>query len=194
MDKDKTGFTETLREHLVDSKSKTTGSTRNVKPKLRFASPKKPHIVAKSTTDVVDSAKSSKTSNSAKLFQNESITEFDKSTQNAVPPSFSSKNIAQERLASLQLSLSINNVDPDASLVFGAGFGIDSAQLSSVPDHMDEEMDWEPCDDANYTFQQLESMAVDVLTESAYIIPDTNVFIDSLASIKSVIEKGNPTE
>lgn len=194
MDKDKTGFTETLREHLVDSNSKTTGSTRNVKPKRRFASPKKPHIVAKSTIDVVDSAKSSKTSNSAKLFQNESITKVDNSTQNAVPPSFSSKNIAQERLASLQLSLSINNVDPDASLVFGAGFGIDSAQLSSVPDHMDEEMDWEPCDDANYTFQQLESMAVDVLTESAYIIPDTNVFVDSLASIKSVIEKGNLTE
>lgn len=194
MDKDKTGFTETLREHLVDSNSKTTGSTRNVKPKRRFASHKKPHIVAKSTIDVVDSAKSSKTSNSAKLFQNESITKVDKSTQNAVPPSFSSKNIAQERLASLQLSLSINNVDPDASLVFGAGFGIDSAQLSSVPDHMDEEMDWESCDDANYTFQQLESMAVDVLTESAYIIPDTNVFVDSLASIKSVIEKGNLTE
>lgn len=183
-------------KELIHTIPKTTRTTRNDKPKLAFTSAKKLHFVAKSSKDEVDSAISTEimASRSKKFMQNESITGNDKSTRYAIPPPCSSKNIAEERLHSLQLSLSLNAIDRDSSRVFGSSFGIDNAQHSSVSNNGDEEMDWEPCDDAHYTFQQLESMAVDVLTESSYIIPDTNVFIDSLASIKKIIDKGKFTE
>lgn len=118
-------------------------------------------------------------------------------TADEIPVLFPPKNPAQERLKTLQNNLSLNDSqsDHDATRVFGDSFGIESSKpaaavASSSCENMDEEMDWEPCQDSNYTFQQLESMAVDVLTDSAYIIPDTNVFLDSLASIKTVIDKG----
>lgn len=113
-----------------------------------------------------------------------------------IPVLFPPKNPAQERLLSLQNSLTDNSseirCDHDAAQVFGDTFGIESAKPAPSVANMDEEMDWEPCEDSTYTFQQLESMVVDVdvLTESAYIIPDTNVFLDSLAPIKSVIGRG----
>lgn len=119
-----------------------------------------------------------------------------------IPVLFPPKNFAQERLRALQTSLCIESgienssfgrgSDHDATQVFGDTFGIESGNpMATCAANMDEEMDWEPCEDSTYTFQQLESMAVDVLTDSAYIIPDTNVFLDSLASIRSVISKGS---
>lgn len=120
-----------------------------------------------------------------------------------IPVLFPPKNPAQDRLRSLQHSLIVNsnengsvhnpaqsNPNHDAARVFGDTFGIESGKPPTCGGNMDEEMDWEPCEDSTYTFQQLESMAVDVLPDSAYIIPDTNVFLDSLASIKSVIGRG----
>lgn len=116
-------------------------------------------------------------------------------TADEISALFPSKNPAQERLKALQSNLSLNDShsDHDAARVFGDSFGIESNKpsASSRGENMDEEMDWEPCQDSNYTFQQIESMAVDVLTDSAYIIPDTNVFLDSLASIKTIIDKGS---
>lgn len=191
--KNKTSVAESLKE-LVDLKSKTTSSAKINKPKSGFSSTKKAHIIAKSTNDVVDSAKQIeiRINRSVESIRKKNVNEFDKSTEDEIPPLFASKNIAQERLRSLQRNLSVNTtqIDHDATRVFGESFGIENAQHGSTTDNIDEEMDWEPCEDANYTFQHLESMAVDILNESAYIIPDTNVFLDSLASIKSVIEKG----
>lgn len=80
----------------------------------------------------------------------------------------------------------------EALRVFRDTFGMgESVQSSHFNDDMDDAMDWEPIeDDPAYSFQQLESMVVDELTDSAYIVPDTNVFLDSLAIIKSISEQG----
>lgn len=141
---------------------------------------KKALFVAKSKRDEIDSA-------------NPPLNEAENVANAAeIPALFPSKAPAQERLKSLQNKLSMNEsrCDHDAARVFGDTFGIASANPATTLCDDDEAMDWEPCQDSNYTFQELESMVVDVLTDSAYIIPDTNVFIDSLASIKAIIEKG----
>lgn len=117
-------------------------------------------------------------------------------TTDKIPVLFPPKTPAQERLKALKNNLSVkeSDCDHDATKVFSDSFGIESAKPATLRENMDEAMDWEPCEcedqNSNYTFQQIESMAVDVLTDSAYIIPDTNVFIDSMASIKSIIDKG----
>lgn len=143
---------------------------------------KKLHFEKKSKQDEVDSAK---------LLTNGT----EKNANEQIPSLFPLKTPAQERLNLMQNKRSDNECrgGHDAERVFGETFGIESGKPTAAApyDDVDEmAMDWEPCQDTNYTFQELESMAVDVLIDSAYIIPDTNVFIDSLASIKAIIEKG----
>lgn len=176
-------------------------------------------LVDKNTTDVIDSFKEVKSASLIKIRKSTNNATIVKKSQfevkrshhevgstkliangieksvtaDEVPVLFPPKNPAQERLRSLQNNLALNESQckHDATRVFGDSFGIESSKpTTTLCENMDEEMDWEPCQDSNYTFQQLESMAVDVLTDSAYIIPDTNVFLDSLASIKIVIDKG----
>lgn len=90
---------------------------------------------------------------------------------------FKSKNVAEDRLRKLKQELttnqSVNGNDEDC--VMDARANIEA---------IDEEMEWDPYN---------ESMDVDdadVLLDFTYIIPDTNVFIDSLELIKSLAEKG----
>lgn len=166
------------------------------KSKSRFGDAKKHQSVIRCAKNVVDSAKSVEPVNKALIesFRSKNVNKVEKSFRDEIPALFPPKNPAQERLRSIQQGLSSNNnshIENDATRVFSESFGIGNVQPKSVSTTVDdEEMDWEPMNDTDYSFQELESMAVDVLTESAYIIPDTNVFLDSLASIKSVIEKG----
>lgn len=194
--KSKSAVAESLKE-LFDSKSSTDSNKRD-KTKSRFSDAKKQQNVVKFAKNIVDSAKTVQPVNKALIesFRSKNVNKVDKSSQDEIPALFPPKNLAQERLRSIQQSLSSNDsqshIENDATRVFSESFGIDNnIQRKSVSTTVpDEEMDWEPMNDTDYSFQELESMAVDVLTESAYIIPDTNVFLDSLASIKSVIEKG----
>lgn len=181
---------------LVDKKTKTViDSFKEVKsailPKIR-KSTNNTTIVKKALFEVKRSHNEVNSTKSIKNGTGKSV------TADEIPVLFPPKNPAQDRLRSLQNNLSLNDShsDHDATRVFGESFGIESnkAAATLLCENMDEEMDWEPCQDSNYTFQQLESMAVDVLTDSAYIIPDTNVFLDSLASIKTVIDKGQYTQ
>lgn len=118
----------------------------------------------------------------------------DKQSTDEIPALFPLKNPAQNRLKSLQrqLTLNVKEQSNDALQVFHNSFGIGDTTQATVSDDMDVDMmDWEPCNDTSpYSFQQLEDMVVESLTDSAYIVPDTNVFLDSLASIKSIMDKG----
>ncbi|XP_031628262.1 transcriptional protein SWT1-like isoform X2 [Contarinia nasturtii] len=46
-------------------------------------------------------------------------------------------------------------------------------------------------DYSTLSYQKLESMTVEILSSTSYIVPDTNVFIHSLASIKTIIDEGS---
>lgn len=115
-----------------------------------------------------------------------------------IPALFPSKNPAQNRLKLLQQQLSsdvVKEKSNDALQVFHNSFGIVDTTQATVSDDKDDKdddmMDWEPSNDTSmYSLQQLEEMVVETFTDSAYIVPDTNVFLDSLASIKSVMNKG----
>lgn len=49
----------------------------------------------------------------------------------------------------------------------------------------------DPYVDSSHSLKELESMTEDVLSNvMSYIVPDTNVFIHSLASIKTILEEG----
>lgn len=166
---------------------------------------KRPHTVTQCTNNGVDSAKSDKQPIDNKdlikpVQKFHSAQKIEKTPCDEIPTLFPPKNLAQQRLHSMQLKLTGDEEKQrnDVLRVFqnsfgmGGSFGMNgSTQTMVATNDMDEEMDWEPFDDATYSFQQLESMAVEELTDSAYIVPDTNVFLDSLVSIKDAIEKGN---
>lgn len=181
VDKNSSAVIESVKEVV---KSANLPKTR--KPTNNAPAVKKSLFVPKRTDHKVDSKKS--TTNGIENVKAAA------NVDDEIPVLFPPKTLAQDRLRSLQNTLCVNeslSSEHDATRVFGDSFGFEGAKPATfAAESMDEEMDWEPCEDSNYTFQQLESMAVDVLTESAYIIPDTNVFLDSLASIKTVIEKG----
>lgn len=173
------------------SRSKTIRSTQTK------SSGQKSNVIAKRSNDEIDAAISIPyvKSETKKSHENDVLNEIDTRIADEIPALFPSKNLAEKRLRNLQNNLSLNTSDckHNATIVFGDSFGIDGNEqkMTTLPNSIDEEMEWEPCDsNVDCTFQQIESMAVDVLTDSAYIVPDTNVFLDSLASIKSIIEKG----
>lgn len=177
--------------------SKPTVSNPHKRTKLMT---ERSHTVTECTSNGAGSAKSDK-----QAFDNKdliksvqkchSAQEIKKAPSDEIPALFPTKNLAQQRLHSIQQKLSCDEEKQrnDVLRVFQDNFGMGSSiQTATVAtDDLDEEMDWEPYDETTYSFQQLESMVVEELKGSAYIVPDTNVFLDSLVSIKDAIEKGN---
>lgn len=185
---------------LIDSKS-TTSNDKREKPIIHAT--KRSHTVTKRTTDRVESAKSNKqaiesddsmVSVSLQYTKQHNAKEVEKTASDEIPALFPSKNLAEQRMTSLQQKLTngAKKQNVDALCVFRETFGMgDSVQSSNSNADMDDAMDWESSDDAAYSFQQLESMVVEEeLTDSFYIVPDTNVFLDSLTAIKNISEQG----
>lgn len=116
-----------------------------------------------------------------------------------IPALFPSKTPAQNRLKMLQgkLSSGMDDKNHDALEVFHSSFGIGETKETTFSNNVNDDnlgsddiMDWQPCNNDSPSFEELEDMAVDIFTDSAYIVPDTNVFVDSLETIKSIIDKG----
>lgn len=123
-----------------------------------------------------------------------------------IPNIFPSNHPAQDRLNQLQKNLK-SNIDPnvqssnqtnqnsnDALQILKSGFGIDSIDSANATQQDDDmKMDWEPSfyDEATDSFMPLEDIVFKDLNESAYIVPDTNVFLDSLLCIRNIITKGS---
>lgn len=193
-----------LRE-MVDSKQSTHNPNKRKKLTTANSIAKKPHTVTKNNNNNVDvdAAKSSqlnKNKNSIESAYQQGVCKqsiCESNTTDEIPSLFPPKNPAQNRLKLLQQQLSSNEEsvmsekNHDAVHVFHSSFGISDTKETTVSNDVDEEMmDWEPSNGSPYSFQQIEDMVVEMLTDSAYIVPDTNVFIDSLTSIKSIIKKG----
>lgn len=170
--------------------SKNSDSQKCDKRRTQFVDIKKPQTSSKHTNSTAESAKAVQFVHQTPIntYQSSSVGNFNNPSSDEIPVLFPPKNPAQKRLQSLQQNMTANHthIENDKTLVFSDCFGMESVERTFTG----EEMDWEPMDDTNYSFQQLERMAVDELTESSYIIPDTNVFLDSLASIRRIIEKG----
>lgn len=96
-----------------------------------------------------------------------------------------SRTPAQDRLQKLVES----QYKQDATQVLCNSFSIknNSNLTLTLCENMD--MDWESCQDSNHVPQYNEDMAVEASTDPVYVIPDTNVFIDSLISIEMIIKK-----
>lgn len=170
-----------LRE-MVDSKQSTHNPNKRKKLTTANSIAKKPHTVTKNNNNNVDvdAAKSSQLNKNKNSIESayqqgvckQSICEIN--TTDEIPSLFPPKNPAQNRLKLLQQQLSSNEEsvmsekNHDAVHVFHSSFGISDTKETTVSNDID----------------------VEILTDSAYIVPDTNVFIDSLASIKSIIKKG----
>lgn len=127
-----------------------------------------------------------------------------------IPKIFDLKTPAQNRLTKLRKKLeadinsemlNVEQVDDDTLHVIQNGFGIETrsdvvdagnVSLSTVQNDDDMEMDWEPSftEDANQTEFSIQDIVFEDLSESAYIVPDTNVFLDSLVCIRSIMQKG----
>lgn len=169
--------------------------------KLTLPSTKKPLLSAKTSTDQVDSAKfEPNVDKHAPLsfdvnmrVHEQSVSKTKNLSPEKLPALFKSKTPAQDRLTKLQKEAPIKNIT-----VFESSFGLNGTRQSSISENMDEEMEWEDCgdegaDDPTYSFQELEDMVVEVeadSSQSVHIVPDTNVFLDSLAPIKCVVERG----
>ncbi|XP_031628221.1 transcriptional protein SWT1 [Contarinia nasturtii] len=118
-----------------------------------------------------------------------------KHSSDDIPTLFPPKTPAQDRLNKLQpkklpATSSPSQKNNDLLSVIYNGFGIETPVVDNSVEQMDcdEMMEWD--DDETYSFEQLESMVIDIVsTDSAYVIPDTNVFLDSLQPIKRIIEK-----
>lgn len=127
-----------------------------------------------------------------------------------IPKIFHLKTPAQNRLTKLRKKLEANinsemvnveQVNDDSLHVIQNGFGIGNqldvvdarnVSTSTVQNDDDMEMDWEPSftEDAKQTEFSIEDIVFEDLSESAYIVPDTNVFLDSLVCIRSIMQKG----
>lgn len=127
-----------------------------------------------------------------------------------IPKIFDLKTPAQNRLTKLRKKLeadinsemlNVEQVNDDTLHVIQNGFGIETQSdevdarnsvFSAVQNDADMEMDWEPSftEDANQTEFSIKDMVFQELSESAYIVPDTNVFLDSLICIRSIMQKG----
>lgn len=196
---------DSLRE-MVDPKLSTQNPNKRKKLTTANSIAKKSHTVTKNNNNNVDvdaakSGQPNKNKNSIESDYQQGVCKqsiCESHTTDEIPSLFPPKNPAQNRLEMLQQQLSSNEErvvsekNHDAVHVFRSSFGISDTKETKVSNDMDEEMmDWEPSNNGSpYSFQQIEDMVVEMLTDSAYIVPDTNVFIDSLASIKSIIEKG----
>lgn len=115
-----------------------------------------------------------------------------------IPSLFPPKTPGQNRLDRLRHSLNSENANTPsesaqhALTVIQSEFGLASTTLSNVGNHIahtvideDEPMDWEPCD----VFEQVENVVYNE-SKRAYIVPDTNVFLDELSCIRDTIHSG----
>lgn len=127
-----------------------------------------------------------------------------------IPKIFNLRTPAQNRLTKLRKKLetdinsemlNVEQVNDDTLHIIQNGFGIETqndvvdagnASSSTVQNDDDMEMDWEPSftEDANETEFSIEDIVFQDLSKSAYIVPDTNVFLDSLVCIRSIMQKG----
>lgn len=199
-------FAENLKD-AYDQQASVRNNNKRPKPPNVNIIAKKTCTSAKVPADEVDSAKCANVVKNNEMFsianqslaRNQNALKIENATQEKMPALFPSKTPAQDRLNTFPRSVStdVNGKSQKQALdVFHSGFEISGGAEPTVSgDNMDEEMEWEDCgvDDATYSFQQLEDMVVEVLadtSDSAFIIPDTNVFLDSLAPIKCVMEEG----
>lgn len=181
----------------VDMKTTTLVSNKRKKMTIESAIAKKPHIVSVYNVNEANSAELTQPQQNKDLIMSASqqkIRKYDATKivkTDEIPPLFPPKNPAQERLKSIQQNLRANVTKEvhDSIQVFHSSFGINDSIQSSICDDIDEQMEWESCE-SPCSFQELENMVVDILMDSAYIVPDTNVFLDSLVSVKNIIEKG----
>ncbi|XP_055297791.1 transcriptional protein SWT1 [Sitodiplosis mosellana] len=189
---------ESLKE-MVDPKQSTASPNKRKQITVSNVVEKKSHTVIQNNNNDVDSAKSAQpiaNKDSIESAYQQGVCKQsanEKHSTDEIPALFPLKNPAQNRLKLLQRQLSsdVNEKNNDALHVFHSSFGIGNTTQTTVSDDMDVDMmDWEPSNNASpYSFQQLEDMVVESLTDSAYIVPDTNVFLDSLAAIKSIMDK-----
>lgn len=170
--------------------------------KITLPSTKNPLLSPKTSTDQVDSVESEpNVDKHAPLsfdvnmrVNDQKVSQIKSSSPEKLPALLKSKTPAQDRLIKLQKEASIKNI-----AVFESSFGLNGTTQSTISENMDEEMEWEDCgdesaDDPTYSFQELEDMVVEVEANSSqlvHIVPDTNVFLDSLAPIKCIVERGN---
>lgn len=197
-------FAENVKELFNETASANDKKKR--KSSIENLSAKKPCTSAKASGDQVDLIKSSQivqnsdtTSVDVQLrVRKQSITKIKNSTPEKISTLFtSSKTPAQDRLDTVRRNALTNMNERDATLFQNSFEVSNTTQSTDTDNNMDEEMEWEDCgetvDELTYSFQELEDMVVEVLADSsnsAFIVPDTNVFLDSLAPIKCVMEKG----
>ncbi|XP_037029357.1 uncharacterized protein LOC119069413 [Bradysia coprophila] len=112
-----------------------------------------------------------------------------------IPSLFPPRTPAQNRLDLLRNTLNSENANTPsesaqhALTIIQSEFGLSSVASPNTCNHNttideDEPMVWEPCD----VFEEVENL---VYSESkhAYIVPDTNVFLDELSCIRDTIQR-----
>lgn len=111
-----------------------------------------------------------------------------------IPSIFALKTPAQERLKALQTHLAESNGNEnsfaDALSVFQMEFGISNksvdVDLNGEAVEQPEQMEWE----TSILNQQSDDVPFKNLTNPAYIVPDTNIFLHSDKSLTHIIENG----
>lgn len=116
-----------------------------------------------------------------------------------VPCIFPPKTPSQDRLNRLRNSINppienelLKNVPTHhahALNVIRNEFGLSDNNNDDVNVTLDEDepMDWEPCD----IFEKIENIVYKNIIDLAYIVPDTNAFLDGMSCIRDTIQRGN---
>lgn len=113
-----------------------------------------------------------------------------------IPALFPLKTPAQDRLKTYHQKNATPSQKKIADMsVFHKSFGIGDISNSSALEDSDEKMDCDElmeCDDDDtYSFDQIESMVIDtIVADSAYIVIDSNIFLESLTPIKQIMDNG----
>lgn len=113
---------------------------------------------------------------------------------------FPPRTPGQNRLDRLRHSLNSENANTPsesaqhALTIIQSEFGLSSAASPNLCNHNatideDEPMDWEPCD----VFEEVENFVYNE-SKHAYIVPDTNVFLDELPCVRDTIQRGESVE
>ncbi|XP_037051487.1 transcriptional protein SWT1-like [Bradysia coprophila] len=112
-----------------------------------------------------------------------------------IPSLFPPRTPGQNRLDRLRHSLNSECANTPsesaqhALTIIQSEFGLSSAASPNTCNHHatideDEPMDWEPCD----VFEEVENFVYNE-SKHAYIVPDTNVFLDELSCIRDTIQR-----
>lgn len=146
--------------------------------------------ILKSSTET----KKTKSSNILPTKSNKSETVTSNRATDDIPSIFALKTPAQERLKALQTHLAESNGNEnsfaDALSVFQMEFGISNrsvdVDLNGEAVEQPEEMEWE----TSILNQQSDDVPFKNLTNPAYIVPDTNIFLHSDTCLTHIIKNG----